>query len=86
MTCCSLQANYAILLTVMGKITLKIKEVSESKGVDNPFALSQQSGLNYAICYKLWHGNQKRIDLGTLERLCDTLKVNPSKFFEYERD
>jgi DNA-binding Xre family transcriptional regulator len=75
-----------MLRAVMGKIKLQVKEVSKSKGVDNPFALSQKSGLNYAICYKLWHRNQTRIDLSTLERLCDTLKVNPGRLFDYERD
>ncbi|MBI3649624.1 MAG: helix-turn-helix transcriptional regulator [Acidobacteria bacterium] len=70
----------------MGQITLKIRDVAESKGYSNPFALSQASGINYAICYKLWHSERRRIDLGTLEKLCDTLKVNPGRFFEYERD
>jgi DNA-binding Xre family transcriptional regulator len=70
----------------MGKITLKVREVSESKGINNPFALSQKSGLNYAIAYRLWHQELRRIDLGTLEKLCDALKVSPGKFFEYERD
>lgn len=75
-----------MLAVIMGNVTLRVKEVSESKGVNNPFALSQQSGLNYAICYKLWHGNQSRIDLSTLARLCDALKVNPGRLFEYEKD
>jgi DNA-binding Xre family transcriptional regulator len=69
----------------MGKLKLKIKEVSESKGVDNPFVLSQKSGLDYAITHKLWKGNQTRIDLATLEKLCDALKVPPGRLFDYER-
>ena len=68
----------------MGKVKLRVKEVAESKGYHNPFALSQGTGVNYAICYKLWHQNQQRIDLGTLEKLCDALKVNPGRFFEYK--
>ncbi|HXG92961.1 MAG TPA: helix-turn-helix transcriptional regulator [Blastocatellia bacterium] len=70
----------------MGHIKLKIKEAAESKGYDNPFALSQKTGINYAICYRLWHGNQRRIDLSTLEKLCDALRVNPGKLFEYNRE
>jgi DNA-binding Xre family transcriptional regulator len=70
----------------MGTIRLKIKEVAMQKGVKNPFALSQKSGLNYAIAYRLWHGEQRRIDLNTLERLCDALKVKPGLFFEYSPD
>ena len=67
----------------MGKITLKVREVSESKGINNPFALSQNTGINYAICYRLWHSQQRRVDLGTLERLCDALKgTPPGRLFE----
>lgn len=73
-------------MQVMGRITLRIKEVAEAKGYDNPFALSQATGINYAICYKLWHTERRRVDLGTLEKLCDALKVSPGRFFEYERD
>lgn len=75
-----------LLLQAMGQIKLRIKEVAETKGYGNPFALSQASGINYAICYKLWHTERRRIDLGTLEKLCDALKVTPGRLFEYERD
>jgi DNA-binding Xre family transcriptional regulator len=70
----------------MGKITLKVREISESKGIKNPFALSQATGINYAICYRLWHSQQRRIDIGTLEKLCDWLKVLPGKLFKYDRE
>ena len=70
----------------MGKITLNVREVSESKGVNNPFVLSQKTGINYAICYRLWHSQQRRIDLGTLEKLCDTLKVTPGRLLNYDKD
>ena len=73
-------------VVVMGTIQLKVKEVAIQKGIENPFALSQKSGLNYAVTYRLWHSEQRRIDLGTLERLCDTLKVKPGQLFEYELD
>jgi DNA-binding Xre family transcriptional regulator len=68
------------------KIKLKVREVAESKGIDNPFALSQKSGLNYAIAYRLWHAEQRRLDLTTLEKLCEALKAKPGQFFEYGPD
>jgi DNA-binding Xre family transcriptional regulator len=70
----------------MGKMRLTVREVAESKGIENPFMLSQATGIYYAVAYKLWHGNQNRIDLSTLTKLCDALKVTPGRFFEYERD
>ena len=72
--------------SAMVTIRLKVKEVALQKGIDNPFVLSQKTGMNYAVAYRLWHGEQRRIDLGTLERLCDALKVKPGQFFEYETD
>lgn len=75
-----------ILLPAMGQIKLKIKEVAEGKGYKNPFALSQATGINYAVCYKLWHSDRRRIDLSTLEKLCETLKVSPGRLFSYERN
>jgi DNA-binding Xre family transcriptional regulator len=70
----------------MGKIRLTVREVAESKGIKNPFALSQATGIYYAAAHKLWQGNQELIGLSTLTKLCDALKVTPGRFFEYERD
>ena len=63
-------------------IRLIVKEVAEAKGIDNPFVLSNKSGLNYAICHRLWQGDQQRIDLKTLARLCEVLQVTPGALFE----
>lgn len=58
-------------------IELRVKEVAEENGIDNPFSLSKQSGLAYANCYKIWHGQQTMIGLDTLDRLCDALGCEP---------
>ena len=58
-------------------VKLKIREVAESKGINNPLVLSRQSGIAYANCYKLWHDQQTRIDLATIDRLCEALNCEP---------
>jgi DNA-binding Xre family transcriptional regulator len=70
----------------MGTVRLCVKQVAQAKGFDNPFALSQKSGLNYAICYRLWHSRQLRIDLNTLGKLCDALRVQPGRLFDYKKE
>lgn len=58
-------------------VLLKVKEIAEKSGISNPLALSQRSGIAYANCYKLWHEQQSRIDLATIDRLCEALDCDP---------
>jgi DNA-binding Xre family transcriptional regulator len=60
----------------MATIKLMVREVAERQGVNNPHVLAARTGLGYAICYRLWNSDQQRIDLKTLARLCEVLKVD----------
>lgn len=60
-----------------------MREVAERKGIENPHALAARTGLGYAICYRLWNGGQQRIDLKTLARLCEALKVDPGQLLVF---
>jgi DNA-binding Xre family transcriptional regulator len=70
----------------MATVKLIVKEVAEKKGILNPFVLANETGLNYAICYRLWKSNQQRIDLKTLARLCEVLGVKPGQLLDYQSD
>ena len=72
------------ICATMPTVKLIIQEVAKKKGIGNPFALAAATGLNYAICYRLWNGNQQRVDLKTLARLCKALDAKPGQFFEYK--
>jgi DNA-binding Xre family transcriptional regulator len=67
----------------MATIRLAVREVAEGRGIENPHALAARTGLGYAVCYRLWNGGQRRIDLKTLARLCEALKVTPGQLLEY---
>jgi len=58
-------------------IELRVKELAEEKGIDNPFSLSRESGVAYANCYKIWNNQQKMIGLDTIDRLCEALGCEP---------
>jgi DNA-binding Xre family transcriptional regulator len=69
----------------MGTIRLKLREVAQEKGVGNPYALANETGLTYSVCYKLWHEQTTLISLPTLAKLCDGLKVCPGELFDYRK-
>jgi DNA-binding Xre family transcriptional regulator len=58
-------------------IELRVREVAERKGINNPLALSKESGIAYANCHKIWNNQQKMIGLDTLDRLCAALGCEP---------
>ncbi len=70
----------------MGTVRLAIQDRARAAGVNNPFALSRRTGIVYAICHRLWGGQQMRIDLTTLAKLCDELGCQPGDLLTYEKD
>ena len=58
-------------------IKLMVRDLAAAAGIGNALVLSKQSGLAYAMCYKLWNDQQTRIDLTTIDRLCDVLRCSP---------
>lgn len=58
-------------------IELRVRDVAERKGINNPLALSKEGGIAYANCYKIWNSQQKMIGLDTLDRLCEALGCEP---------
>ena len=58
-------------------VELRVREVAERKGINNPLSLSKESGIAYANCHKIWNNQQKMISLDTLDRLCAALGCEP---------
>ena len=67
-------------------IKLNVRETAEREGYENPNRLSEATGLPYETCRKLWRGEARRIDLNTIERLCDVLRLRPGQLFDYEHE
>ena len=65
-------------------IKLIVRNLAAAAGIGNALVLSKQSGLAYAMCYKLWNDQQTRIDLTTIDRLCDVLRCSPGDLFVRE--
>jgi DNA-binding Xre family transcriptional regulator len=67
-------------------VKLRVKALAQGKGISNPLALAKASGIPYAACHAIWNDQQKQISLGTINRLCAALRVQPGQLFEYEPD
>ena len=65
-------------------IKLIVRELAGAAGIGNALVLSRQSGLAYAMCHKLWNDQQTRIDLTTIDRLCEVLRCSPGDLFVRE--
>lgn len=78
-------AGAACVASVRGAmIKLNVKEAAEREGFKNANVLSEAAGLPYETCRKLWRGEARRIDLSTIERLCDVLRLQPGQLFTYQ--
>src|SRR5215813_754570 len=67
-----------------GVLRLLIRETAIREGIENPNALALATGLPYETCRRLWREESTRIDLRTIEILCNVLKVRPAQLFDYE--
>lgn len=63
-------------------IKWRVKRLAEARGM-NVSQLAEASGMAYSSALDYWHGRARRIDLGTLERLCEALSATPSEVLEY---
>jgi DNA-binding Xre family transcriptional regulator len=67
-------------------VRIKIRELAEQKGIENPFQLMKVTGLNYAQCHLYWNSEPKQIGVDALNRICMALEVTPGQIFEFETD
>lgn len=66
----------------------KLPELMEARGIPTAYALAKQSGgtipITTANRLVVAKGRPKRIDMETLEALCDLLQCEPGELFERE--
>ena len=67
-------------------VKIKIREIAERKGINNPSQLMRATGLNYAQCHLYWNNQPKQIGVDALNRLCMALEITPGQLFEFEPD
>jgi DNA-binding Xre family transcriptional regulator len=65
------------------KVVLRIRDLAEAVGIRNPYELSKRTGMPYESCRLIWSEGTRRIDLATIERLCETFGVIPGQLFKH---
>src|ERR1044072_3083655 len=65
---------------------LTVKEIAEARGFKNAKQLADTAGIRYKSMYPIWNGTARMIGLDTLERLCNTLRVQAGMLFEIVPD
>lgn len=63
-------------------IKWKVRRLAEAQGL-NISQLTDLAGISYSSALDYWHGRARRIDLATLEKLCEALNTTPAEIFEY---
>lgn len=71
-------------ITLVVTVKFKVRETAIQHGFGNAHALATKTGLPVSVVYKIWNGEQSRIDLETISKLCAALGVKPGALFEYD--
>ena len=63
-----------------------VREVAERMGIRSANQLRVQAGLHAETAYKVWEGSATRVDVETINRLCNLLKVPVGMLLEHTPD
>jgi len=64
-------------------ITATIKDMAERRDIQNASQLAREARIHTVVAYRLWSGEFQRIDVETLNRLCETLRCQPNQLLRY---
>ena len=64
-------------------IRWRVRRLAEAKGMNISQLAAKCEGMAYSSAIDYWHGRARRIDLKTLEKLCEALECQPCEIFEY---
>lgn len=61
----------------MAVIKWRVQELARQKGIDSAPQLAKAAGIAPGTATGLWYGRQMRVDMPTLERICNLLECDP---------
>lgn len=64
-------------------IRWRVRKLAEAKGMNISQLAEKCEGMAYSSALDYWHGRARRIDLRTLDKLCEALTCTPCDIFEY---
>ena len=66
-------------------IEYRVRQIAEAQGF-NVRLLAERTGLTYNTVHSLWRGHTSRIDLATLERVCEALNAQPGELLVWVKE
>jgi putative transcriptional regulator len=67
-------------------VVIEVKVMMEKRGFASQLALAEASGIDPSRIGPLVRGTVRRIDIGTLEKLCRALECQPGDLLRYQPD
>lgn len=67
-------------------IVIEIKRAAKKAGITTAYQLQKLSGFPPAMSARVFKGEWTRIDVSTLNTLCNTLKCTPNDILEFKPD
>jgi DNA-binding Xre family transcriptional regulator len=67
-------------------IEIVIKAAARKAGITSGYQLQRATGFDVSMSARLWRGEWKRIDVKTLNTLCNALKCTPNDILRFKRD
>jgi putative transcriptional regulator len=67
-------------------IKFRLHKIAADRDIIRIGVMAERAGLNFKTVSGLWNNNVLRIDLSTLEALCEALNCTPGDLLEYIPD
>lgn len=67
-------------------IVVRIKEVAKKKGIKTAYQFQKLSGFAPAMASRIYKGEWKRIDVKTLNAICNILGCAPNDILQFTPD
>jgi putative transcriptional regulator len=64
-------------------VKFRLHRVAANQDITKIGAVAERAGLNVKTVSALWNNKALRIDLSTLDALCEALKCTPGDLLEY---
>ncbi len=61
----------------------RLHKVAADRDIIRIGVMAERAGLNFKTVSGLWNNNTLRVDLSTLEALCEALNCTPGDLLEY---
>lgn len=67
-------------------ITIRIREMAERRGMKTAYQLMRAADVHPAVATRWWTNNLYRMDISTINKLCNVLECKPNDILVFTPD